>query len=634
MTSTRSNTRSNPDPLFKHVVTVILGDKAPIKACLSGLGITTYRDLLDLMKDHNKVNSLKWRNGSADEDLPDYMKEQLMFVPSYLNYLQNNHGTMMNHPIDTINVATRDKYNMFLRLSPTERCGNPDGTVDYDLVQARESEKFNQLGIFATQATPTQVGGSHSSTAGTTSSSKPSKASIELQALMKKQSLSDAKIDPLESPADWERFHVAVLTRLKIHDMAEMAKHTYTPPSVVNGDDPDEVLLYEKRSNLLYESLSAPWINTDAGKIVVKEYRSTTDGFACWKKIEKHYEDDVAAETRAEHFRVLICTSKIDPEKHRGLSEEINRFKGWVLEYNHFCGTGSEMDDLTQYTHFTTYITNVPELKYVRQLIDVQEHGLTGKKTTATPEQKIAFYYREAQKIDAAAKTKMIEMMTKNKRFSVNAMRYSDGELWDLVDPYSYSANVGLISGDGGYLQSDMQPYQTPFYDINATLQEAEVYYGQSGEDDSEARRYGYLPKSLYNAMDPEHRKLWMSIPAKSREMIITYRGPSPPSISEEHRLPGTGIAGRKARATNQAEGDRQANVTEMTIINAMRANATRTDSSRRKRAPFVPARLMSKTNKSPNELIPLKRSNLVSADREEIQPEAASNHEEIWGTN
>lgn len=600
-----TSTRNNPDPLFKHVVSAVLGDKNPIKACLSGLGINTYRGLVDLMKDHNKVNSLKWRSGSNDEDVPDHMKEQLKFFPSFLNYLQNNHGTIMNHPIDLVSMTSRDKFTMFLRLSPTERCGNPDGTVDYDVAQARESEKFNQLGIFAQQATPTQVGGSRSSTAGTTSSTK-SKASMELQAFEKKQSLSDAKIDPLQAPADWERFHISLLTRLKIHDMDAMVKSSYTPPSVANGDDPDEVTLYEKRSALLYESLQS-LIKTDAGKMIVKEHRHSINGFSCWKKLEEHYEDDVSAETRAEHFRVLICTSKM-PEKHNGLSKGILRFKGWVLEYNHFCSAGLEMDGLTQFTHFTTYIIDIQELKYVRQVIDLHENGLTGKKTTATPEEKIAFYYREAQKIDAENKSKMVEKMM----YSANMGKLSDGELWDRVDPYSFRANVGLLS-DGGYLQNDVDSYQAPFYDINATLQEAEIYYGSSEGNDSEARRFGYLPKSLYQTMNPEHRKLWMSIPAKTREVIITYRGPQPPSVSEDHRLPGTGIASRKARATNQAEGERNVNVTESTIINAMRAN------SLHNRSPFEPARLMSTQNKSPTKLVPLtpSKSNLLPADHD-----------------
>lgn len=72
-----TSTRNNSDSLLTHVVSVILDDKIPIRACLSSLGFTTYRELIGLMKDHNKVNSLKWRNGSNDEDLPDHIKEQL-----------------------------------------------------------------------------------------------------------------------------------------------------------------------------------------------------------------------------------------------------------------------------------------------------------------------------------------------------------------------------------------------------------------------------------------------------------------------------------------------------------------------------------------------------------------------------
>ena len=80
---------------------------------------------------------------------------------------------------------------------------------------------------------------------------------------------------------------------------------------------------------------------------------------------------------------------------------------------------------------------------------------------------------------------------------------------------------------------------------------------------------------------------------------FITFRGPPPPSVSEDVHLPGTGLASRKARATNQAEGERRVNVTESTIINAMRANS-------RDRDPFDPKRLMSTQNKSSKKLVPI----------------------------
>jgi hypothetical protein len=178
-------------------------------------------------------------------------------------------------------------------------------------------------------------------------------------------------------------------------------------------------------------------------------------------------------------------------------------------------------------------------------------------------------------------------------------------------------------------LQSDVHQHHVPSYDIYAVLQDAEIYYGSSKGDDSEARRFGYLPKSLYQAMDPEHRKLWMSIPAKTREMIITFRGPQPPSVSEDVHLPGTGLASRNARATNQADGERSVNVTESTIINAMRANSLRNQNPRNQlsRSPFEPARLMSKQNKSSTKLVsivpssePTSESKLLSAANDECK--------------
>lgn len=86
-----SNRRNYSDPLFEHVVSVIPSDMTSIRARLSGRGITNYgwdRDLVDLMKDHNKINSIKWRNCSIHADLPAvHMNEQLKFSPSFLNYL-------------------------------------------------------------------------------------------------------------------------------------------------------------------------------------------------------------------------------------------------------------------------------------------------------------------------------------------------------------------------------------------------------------------------------------------------------------------------------------------------------------------------------------------------------------------
>ncbi len=82
------------------------------------------------------------------------------------------------------------------------------------------------------------------------------------------------------------------------------------------------------------------------------------------------------------------------------------------------------------------------------------------------------------------------------------------------------------------------------------------------------------------------------------------------------HRIPGTGVSSRNARATNAAESDvvpEDTNTNERAVnmgyIQAMCARSTAASEeqdtkSHFKRDPFVPARLMSCQNKSPNQWI------------------------------
>jgi len=68
------------DPHFNHVVCDVFIDEPRIKSALFILGIKTRRPLIKLLKDHNKIRSVKWRNGQtqSEEDLPEEMKEELI----------------------------------------------------------------------------------------------------------------------------------------------------------------------------------------------------------------------------------------------------------------------------------------------------------------------------------------------------------------------------------------------------------------------------------------------------------------------------------------------------------------------------------------------------------------------------
>jgi len=131
-------TRSQDPAKFNHITKNVLKDGENLKGCLKNAGIKTYRELLDVGRDHNKVNAMKWKNPQTqrDEQLSDEDKEELKDLKNFINWLQNNHGTIGNFDIDVIAKASRALFLVFMTLNPAERrATSPDGTVDYDIIQ-------------------------------------------------------------------------------------------------------------------------------------------------------------------------------------------------------------------------------------------------------------------------------------------------------------------------------------------------------------------------------------------------------------------------------------------------------------------------------------------------------------------
>ncbi len=139
-----------------------------------------------------------------------------------------------------------------------------------------------------------------------------------------------------------------------------------------------------------------------------------------------------------------------------------------------------------------------------------------------------------------------------------------------------------------------------------------------------EARRHGQMPKANWDKLPRELKKFWLKFPINTREDILTcLLPPPPPSISEEHRLPGTGVSSRNARATNAVETEtvpEDPNATERSVnmgyISAMRARSAAAiedqdrDPRLLSRNAFEPAKLMSRQNKSSKQLVPIDRGN------------------------
>ena len=182
-----------------------------------------------------------------------------------------------------------------------------------------------------------------------------------------------------------------------------------------------------------------------------------------------------------------------------------------------------------------------------------------------------------------------------------------EGRLWDMD---VYSSNLNVNSSVLNQVADDVfDAWEEQYREVN---------FG-------ETRRNGQMPKDNWMKLAREHKKAWMAFPHDVREDILTsLLAGSPPSKSEEHRIPGTGVSSRNARATNSAVSDPHVitddvNTNERSVnmgyIQAMRSMAntnlqdtSQRDNQRTSMDPFVPARLMSKQNKSSKELIPIKR--------------------------
>ena len=225
-------------------------------------------------------------------------------------------------------------------------------------------------------------------------------------------------------------------------------------------------------------------------------------------------------------------------------------------------------------------------------MLDAQEQAhLQSSTTPLPPGKRIDFYMRQAIRIDCETKASLLSSKRK-----VNSSIFHEidaGAAWDMSPqdlaksvPGTTAANQSISAflssitdSEQSYLQ--MEDYCDE-YEINAGMR-------------TRGRREGDLPVDIYRSLDPEKRRIWMSLNRKEREKIVTAlkddNHKSPPENGGDHRLKNVGVAGRNARATNIAESEniqefdgstssagidtsRMIHASEIAIIKAMQSNS------------------------------------------------------------
>jgi hypothetical protein len=292
-----------------------------------------------------------------------------LHIKNYLNWLQNNHGTIKNCPIDVIKDTSRESFEHFLSMDPEERGGKDDGTVWYDVKAARESEEFNKIGAFAptvAPVVPTQSG----RTSITSSTKSPEEA--ELAAFEKKLSFSDSQLPTLDTKINFTKWCVQAIVYFKLKKVADLLDPQYTAP---NSSSPQAAQdLHDLKNTFIFQALLT-CVQSGPGVSIVKQHDDSADGITVWKELLAHYTTDVVATTNCSYYMNLITREHIPPpdELKKGLAEYIVDFKSWVGDYNAFCPVGQELSPDIQLLHFTNFIENATALSSMKDMMDLNE---------------------------------------------------------------------------------------------------------------------------------------------------------------------------------------------------------------------------------------------------------------------
>jgi hypothetical protein len=514
---------------FSHLLTNVLRDgrNHEIRESLNHSNVKTYRRLLDIVNDLNLINALKYKDPQTQQmvDLSDSDKEELMQLRNYLNWVQNNHGTVDNFPIDVTAKTNRRMFLNFLLMSPEDRGGKADGSVSYDVNLARASEQWNQLGRFAPPPTPApttvapviqaQGGGTN-----TTMGGNPDTAALAVLEKKLSPTTLATSLPQLKASADWPKWYVHATIYFALSDLMPMLSDTYVAPTA--NDHPDTISLHQKRNTILFSALFQS-VTSAEGSVKIKKYCATLDGVSAWRDLLAFYATDIMADEKANYYLKLLTSSRIPPsdQLRKGLAEYCSEWHEWVRLYHDVCETTQILTDDMQLILFEMYISQAPDVANEKTVMDLNENPRLGQKAIHyDARMRIEQYCRKALQLDVEMRKRLLTSKRCDKRF----VHLTEAELLESIDNHYRSDEVTDVTSSlvHATITSADEYYSNPSYDVNAA---------ETG------RRYGYLPKEQYLALNPEHRKLWMSIPAKMREAIMRVGGNASPTTPEDHGL-------------------------------------------------------------------------------------------------
>jgi len=124
-----------PDRETKTVLRKIFLDDPNAQQAWKICDIKSRKDIIDAAKNADVLNRMRWKDPdtSTGDLMSEEQIEEFKELPSFFNWMQNNHGTAL-HPVDIVPENVRKIFELFLNMDYTERqTSDPSGEVKYDI---------------------------------------------------------------------------------------------------------------------------------------------------------------------------------------------------------------------------------------------------------------------------------------------------------------------------------------------------------------------------------------------------------------------------------------------------------------------------------------------------------------------
>ena len=152
-----------PERVPNRILRFIFQDEANAQKAWKDRDFKSRSDIVKACKDHETLMRMRWKDypTNTDDLMSEEQIEHFKELPSFFNWMQNNHGTLPDHPVDVVTDNVRTLFMLFVDMDADEReTADPSGVVKYDKDIALASEERKKLGAFANPPAASNSGNS------------------------------------------------------------------------------------------------------------------------------------------------------------------------------------------------------------------------------------------------------------------------------------------------------------------------------------------------------------------------------------------------------------------------------------------------------------------------------------------